>query len=95
LSILKKQNERMTKAAGRFALALRMTTAGQFIAELGRERRVGNVSSEAEQRLKQVFRTLGWDASEATLIAAIGSEIDRVEREVATLRKLRVELFGA
>jgi hypothetical protein len=71
-----------------------MTTAGEFISELQRERRNGNVSSETEQHLKHEFRKLGWDASDATLAAAIGAEIDRLDREAATLRKLRAGLLG-
>ena len=71
-----------------------MDTARQFIAELQRERRSGNVSSETEQHLKHEFRTLGRDASEPTLAAAVGAEIDRLIREAATLRKLRDVLFG-
>ncbi len=71
-----------------------MTAAGRFIADLQRERRAGNVSSETEQHLKHEFRSLGWDASDSTLAAAIGTEIDRLEREAATLRTLRTELFG-
>jgi hypothetical protein len=83
----------MSKALGRFTFALRMTVAGQFIAELQRERRIGNVCSETEQRLKDAFRTLGWEAPESALTAAIGFEIDRVEREAATLRQMRAGLF--
>jgi ribosome-associated translation inhibitor RaiA len=71
-----------------------MTTAGHFIAELQKERRSGNVSSETEQHLKHEFRKIGWDASDETLATAIDFEIDRLEREAATLRKLRVDLFG-
>ena len=71
-----------------------MTIAGQFVAELQRERRSGNVSLETEQHLKHEFRKLGWDASDPTLAAAIGAEIDRLSGEAATLRKLRVALFG-
>ena len=71
-----------------------MTAAGQFIAELQRERRSGKVSSETELHLKHVFRTLGWEASTPTLAAAVGEEIDRLEREVATLRRLRAEVLG-
>jgi hypothetical protein len=70
-----------------------MGTAGQFIVELQRERRMGNVSSETEQHLKHEFRPLGRDASESVL-AAVGSEIDRLSREAETLRKLRAVLFG-
>jgi hypothetical protein len=47
-----------------------MSVAGQFIAELQRERRSGNVSSETEQHLKYEFRKLGRDASDLTLAAA-------------------------
>jgi hypothetical protein len=63
-----------------------MTTAGQFIADLQKERRIGNVSGETEQHIKHEFRTLGWDASDVTLAIAVDSEIDRLEREAATLR---------
>jgi hypothetical protein len=71
-----------------------MSIAGQFIAELQRERRNGNLSSETEQHLKHEFRNLGRDASDLTLTAAIDTEIDRLSREAATLRKLRDNLFG-
>jgi hypothetical protein len=70
-----------------------MTTAGHFIAELQRERRSGNVSSETEQHLKHEFRKLGWYATDTTLGAAISTEIARLEREAATLRKLRDEIL--
>ena len=59
-----------------------MTAAGQFIAELHRERRSGKVSSETELHLKHVFRKLGWDAPGSTLAAAVGEEIDRLERRL-------------
>ncbi len=71
-----------------------MTAAGQFIAELHRERQSGKVSSETELHLKHVFRKLGWDTPGSTLALAVGEEIDRLEREAATLRKLRADLFG-
>jgi hypothetical protein len=71
-----------------------MSIAGQFIAELQRERRSGNVSSETEQHLKHEFRRLGRDAPDLTLTTAIGAEIDRLSREATTLRKLRDHLFG-
>jgi hypothetical protein len=54
-----------------------MSIAGQFIVELQRERRMGNVSSATEQHLKHEFRTLGRDASDSALVAAVGSEIYR------------------
>jgi hypothetical protein len=71
-----------------------MTAAGQFIAELQRERRRGKVSSETELHLKHMFRKLGWDAPESTLAAAVGEEIGRLEREAATPRKLCVDVLG-
>ena len=71
-----------------------MSIAGQFIAELQRERRSGNVSLETEQHLKHEFRTLGWGASDPILVAAIGEEIERLSREAVTLRKLRAVVFG-
>jgi hypothetical protein len=70
-----------------------MTAAGKFIAELQRERRSGNVSSETDLHLKHVFRKLGWDAPASMLAAMVGEEIDRLDREAATLRKLRADLF--
>jgi hypothetical protein len=70
-----------------------MTIAGHFIADVRRERRIGNVSIETEQHLKHEFRKLGWGATDSTLGAAINAEIDRLEREAATLRKLRASLF--
>jgi hypothetical protein len=72
----------------------RMNTAGHFVVELQRERRIGNVSSETEQHLKHEFRRLGRHASDSALAAAVGSEIDRLSREAETLRKLRAVLFG-
>jgi hypothetical protein len=86
--------EAMSKTVDRFTFALRMTPAGRFIAELQRKRRNGNVCSETEQRLRHAFRTFGGDAPESTFTTAIASEIDRVEGEVATLRKMRSDLFG-
>ena len=83
----------MSKALSRSTFALRLTAAGQFIADLQKERRIGNVCSETEQRLKDAFRMLGWDAPDSALKAAIDSEIDRAEREAATLRQMRAGLF--
>jgi len=70
-----------------------MTAAGRIIAELHRERRSGKVSSETELHLKHVVRKLGWNAPGSTLAAAVGEEINRLEREASTLRKLRADLF--
>jgi hypothetical protein len=71
-----------------------MTAAGQFIAELHRERQSGKVSSETEVHLKHEFRRLGWDASASTLAGAVREEIERLDREAATLRELSADLFG-
>jgi hypothetical protein len=66
-----------------------MTIAGNFIAALQQEQRIGNVSSETEQHLKHEFRKLGRDASGATLAVVVEAEIKRLERQAATLRRLR------
>jgi hypothetical protein len=72
-----------------------MTIAGNFIAALQQEQRDGNVSSETEQHLKHEFRRLGGsDASQNMLTAAVDAEIDRLDRQAATLRRLRVGLLG-
>jgi hypothetical protein len=82
------------RTAGDGSYGHEMSTAGQFITELQRARQSGKVSSGTEQHLKHEFRKLGWDASDPTLAAAIGAEIDRLSREAATLHKLRAALFG-
>jgi len=71
-----------------------MTVARQFVAELHREPRSGKVSSETELHLKHEFRKLVWNAPGSTLAAAVGDEIDRLNREAATLRKLRADVLG-
>ena len=72
-----------------------MTAAGRFIAQLQRERRGGKVSSETEQHIKHEFRKLGRNVPASTLAAAVEVEIDRLNREAATLRRLCDDLFGA
>ncbi len=74
--------------------APQMTPIGRFIAGLQQERRSQNISSETEQHLKCEFRKLGWNAPGSTLAMAVGKEIDRLDREAATLRKLRAGLLG-
>lgn len=71
-----------------------MTIAGNFIADLQAEQRLGNVSSETEQHLKHEFRKLGRNASGPTLAAAVDAEVERLERQAATLRRLRAGLLG-
>jgi len=71
-----------------------MTIAANFIAGLQAEQKMGNVSSETEQHLKHEFRKLGRDASIAMLAAAVNAEIDRLERQAATLRRLCAGLSG-
>ena len=71
-----------------------MTIAGQFIGDLQAEQRLGNVSYETEQHLKHEFRRLGRDASGPMLAVAVEAEIVRLERQAATLRRLRAALLG-
>jgi hypothetical protein len=71
-----------------------MTTGSKFISDLQDERRSGNISSETEQHLKHEFRKLGRDATDVILATAIGAEVDRLEREAATLRKVQSRLLG-
>jgi hypothetical protein len=72
-----------------------VTIAGDFIAALQVGQRTGNVSSETEQHLKHEFRKLGGrDASKNMLTAAVEAEIERLERQAATLRQLRGALLG-
>jgi len=72
-----------------------MTIAGNFIAAIQQEQRIGNVSSETEQHLKHEFRKLGGsDASRKPLAMAVTVEIERLERQAATLRRLRDSLLG-
>jgi len=66
-----------------------MTMAGDFISALQTEQSIGNVSSETEQHLKHEFRVLGRDASSTSLAEAVDAEIERLERQAATLRRLR------
>lgn len=70
-----------------------MTIASRFISALQQEQRLGNVSSETEQHLKQEFRKLGWAASGPVLTAAVEAEIDRLDNQAATLRRLRGALL--
>jgi hypothetical protein len=65
-----------------------MTIAGQFITDLQAEQKFGNVSAETEQHLKHEFRKLGKDASNVILAAAVEAEVNRLERQAATLRGL-------
>ena len=71
-----------------------MTIAGDFITALQQEQPIGNVSSETEQHLKHEFRKLGRDASGPTLAVAVEAEIARLERQAATLRRLRESLLA-
>lgn len=72
-----------------------MITAGQFITALQTEQKIGNVSAETEQHLKHEFRKLGREPSHASLAAAVEAEINRLERQAATLRRLRDGLLTA
>jgi hypothetical protein len=71
-----------------------MTAAEKFIAALHTDRLNGNVSGETEQHFKSEFRHLGRDASVEVLAGAVEAEIARLERQAATLRRLRDGLLG-
>jgi hypothetical protein len=72
-----------------------MTMAGNFIAALQREQMIGNVSSETEQHLKHAFgRLRGSNASRTVLAAAVEAEINRLERQAATLRRLQESILS-
>ena len=72
-----------------------MTIAGKFITALQAEQKIGNASSETEQHLKHEFRRLGRDAPSPILAAAVEAEIERLEKQAATLRRLRESLLSA
>ena len=71
-----------------------MNIAEQFIAALQQEQKSGYVSYESEQHLKHEFRKLGRDASGPTLAKAVEAEIEKLERQEATLRRLREALLS-
>jgi hypothetical protein len=54
---------------------------------------IGNVPSQIEQHLTHEFRKRGMDGSDMMLAAAVDAEIDRLERQAATLRPLREGLL--
>jgi hypothetical protein len=70
------------------------TTAGALTFALRTERQNGNLSAETEAHLRHEMRRRGWQSDEARLVEPITQEIDRLEREAATLRKLREAMFG-
>ena len=76
-------------------MVCRWTTAGQLITALQTEQKIGNVSAETEQHLKHEFRMLGKDAPNTILVAAVEAEINRLERQAATLWQLRAGLLTA
>jgi len=71
------------------------TIAGQFIPVLQAEERLGNASYETERHLKHEFRSLDGRASGLILVAAVEAEIDRLEWQATTLRRLRDGILGA
>ncbi len=70
------------------------TTAGALTAALQAERQRGNLSAETEHHLRHELRRAGWRSEDAVLIEPLSREIERLEREAATLRKLRAGIFG-
>jgi hypothetical protein len=70
------------------------TTAGALTAALRSEHQKGNLSSGTESHLRHELRRCGWQSADALLVEPLALEIARLEREVATLRRLRETLFG-
>jgi hypothetical protein len=70
------------------------TTAGALTFALRAERQKGNLSAETEAHLRHELRRRGWHSDEARMVEPITLEIERLEREAATLRKLRATMFG-
>jgi hypothetical protein len=66
-----------------------MAAAKKFIADLEMERSAGNASAETEQHLRHEFRRHGWRDTGPTLAAAVEAEIERLDLQAATLRRLR------
>jgi hypothetical protein len=52
------------------------------------------VSFETELHLNHEIRRPGWDAPVSMLVTTVSKEIDRLDREADTLRKLGAELRG-
>jgi len=72
-----------------------MTLARNFIADLQREQRIGNVSAETERHLTHECGKLGGPNASSNILAAhVKAEIDRLERQATTLRLLCVDLLG-
>ena len=70
------------------------TTAGALTFALRTERQKGNLSAETEAHLRHELRRRGWQSDDARLLEPISQEIARLEREAATLRRLRATMFG-
>jgi hypothetical protein len=70
------------------------TTAGALTFALRSERQNGNLSAETETHLRHELRRRGWQSDDALLAEPLSQEIARLEREAATLRKLRATMFG-
>jgi hypothetical protein len=69
--------------------------AGRFLAELHSALKQGHVSRDTEAHLRNMFRSLGWDAEPQKLSAQVDREIERLEREASALKRLRSESFGS
>ena len=54
----------------------------------------GTVSRETEHHLRYELHSVGWHAADEALVEPINREIERLERQAATLRKLRDAVFG-
>jgi hypothetical protein len=68
--------------------------ATRFLAELHSALKQGHVSRDTEAHLRNMFRSIGWNAEPQKLSAQVDREIERLEREALVLKKLRSESFG-
>jgi hypothetical protein len=69
--------------------------ATRFLVELHRAFQQGHVSRDTEAHLRHTFRSTGWDAEPQEFSGQVDREIERLEREVSVLKKLRSESFGS
>jgi hypothetical protein len=66
----------------------------RFLAELHSAFQQGHVSRDTEAHLRNMLRSIGWNAEPEKLSAQVDREIERLEREALVLKKLRSDSFG-
>jgi hypothetical protein len=69
--------------------------ATRFLAELHSAFHQGHVSRDTEAHLRNMFRSIGWNAEPQMLSGQVDREIERLEHEASVLKKLRSESFGS